>query len=420
MRTVVYECKKAFTSPIFIVLIVLFTAYNIYLILNQSYFKEELKVVNEIAKNYGVEITDESLQRLEQDIHKEMDVFNEIVKKHTNERFSSVNDFFQTLRYEDYELYSEEEQAFLNELQLKEMYLNLAKSIDSEYDQLDWAEIAKNEIYKFQLSESAAKILVSEYEKLADRFEELKEYGEHQTWFFAGNPYRMHSFLFRTVFGHIIFEALILIVLSTALIANYEFENKTHLVTYATKKGRNLAKDKFIAALITAGLITVFLIGITFIVYFSIFDYSYLWKSSVNSALNWEYILPYVSWWNVTYVEFILWSIVLIFICLLLFASITFVLSTFLKNSYFTFFLFAAFFAISILLPKFMPKTSMLIFYAGFNLPQLVLNPHMFFMGNSGLSMFRNYEMVTVGVTFVLANMVSLYSFRRFNKQDIH
>lgn len=420
MRTVVYECKKAFTSPIVIVLIVLFTAFNIYLILNQSYFKEELKVANELAKNYGVEISDKSIQRLEQDIQHEIDVINEIVKKHKSEPFSSVNDFLSSLRYEDYELYSEEEQAFINELQLKEMYLNLAKSIASEYDQLDWAEIAKYEIYKYQLSGRAAKILENEYEKLYERFEELKENGEHQTLFFAGKPYRMHSFLFRTVFSHIIFEALILIVLATALITNYEFENKTHFVTYTTKRGRNLAKDKFITTLITAGLITVYLIGVTLTIYFSVFDYSYLWKSSVNSAFNWEYTLPYVSWWNVTYVEFILWSIVLIFICLMLFASITFVMSTFLKNSYFTFFLFAAFFAISILLPKFMPKASMFIFYAGFNLPQLVLNPHMFFMGNSGLSMFKNYEMVTVGVTFVLASMVSLYSFKKFNKQDIH
>lgn len=415
MRMIFYECKKAFTSPILIVLFVLFTVYNIYLILNYSYLKEELQVANDLAKHYGIEISNESMEKLEQDMQRELDELNEIAAKHTNEQFSSVNDFLK-----NYELYSEEEQAFFNQLQIKEMYLNLAKSIESQYEQLDWTEIAQNQIFMYQLSGSAAKVLENEYAKLDERFAELKSNGEHRTWFFAGKPYRMHSFLFRKVFGHIIFEALIFIVLATALMTNYEFENKTYLVTYSTKRGRNLAKDKLIASFVTTTVMTVLLIGVTLGVYFSVFDYSDLWTSSVSSALNWEYNLPYVSWWNLTYIEFILWSILLIFICFLLFTAITFVLATFLKNSYFTFFLFACFFGISLLLPSIVPNSSKFTLYAGFNLPQLVLNPHMFFMGNSGLAMFQHYESITIGVWFVLVSLITMYSFRKFMKQDIH
>ena len=62
MRIVFHECKKAFTSPILITLLVLFSALNIFLIVSNSYFKEELKVANELADTYGVKITDEIIE----------------------------------------------------------------------------------------------------------------------------------------------------------------------------------------------------------------------------------------------------------------------------------------------------------------------------------------------------------------------
>lgn len=77
MRIIFHEYKKAFRSPILIVLILLFTTYNIYLILSNSYFKDEITVANELAKTYGLNITDESIQRFEQDFHKDIKKLNE-------------------------------------------------------------------------------------------------------------------------------------------------------------------------------------------------------------------------------------------------------------------------------------------------------------------------------------------------------
>lgn len=420
MRIIFHEYKKAFRSPILIVLILLFTTYNIYLILSYSYFKDEITVANELAKTYGLNITDESIQRFEQDFHRDIKKLNEITEKHTSQEFTSVNQFLDTFRYEDHNLFSEEDWTIFNKIQLKEMYLNLAKDIDSKYEQIDWEKIAGFEIEKYQLSGSAANTLKNEYAKLAQRFEEIKENGEHKTWFFAGKPHMMHSFLFRTIIGHLIFEALILIVLATALITNYEFENRTHLVTYSSKRGRGLVKDKLAASLFTSTAIIVFLFAITLGTYFLVFDYSYLWESSISSALNWEYNLPYVSWWNLSFLAFIIWSIVLIYVCLLLFSIITFVISLLMKNSYFTFFLFATFFAVFYMISSFMPSSSILVLITGFNLSTLIMNPHMFFMGNSGLVMFEHYEMITLSIWGMIVSVLCIYSLKKFNKQEIH
>ena len=68
MRVVFHECKKVFTSPILLGLLAVFAVFNIFLITSNTYFKDELKTVNELVKTYGLEITDDSLNQFEQDL----------------------------------------------------------------------------------------------------------------------------------------------------------------------------------------------------------------------------------------------------------------------------------------------------------------------------------------------------------------
>lgn len=373
MRIIFLECKKGFTSPILIGLIFLFAAFNMFLIFNHANRAEEMKVVNQIIDTYGSQITQQSLSQLKKESSK-----------------------------------------------LEEMYVNLAESIDGLYAQIDWNKVAESEIRKYQLSGTAAQILRNEYRDFSQRFAEMMRNGEHKEWFLPGQPYMMHSFLFRTLFGYLIFESLILIVLGTALITNFEFENKTHFVTYATKRGRKIMKDKLGASMIISSAITAFLCTITLVTYFFVFDYSQLWESSISSAFNWEYKLPYVTWWNMSFLSYLIWAIVLLYGCLLLFSALTFVISVFVKNSYFTFFLFAVFFVIGFMLPGFMPTSSGLLFIAAYNLSALVMNPHIFFMGSGSITMFKNYEAMTMGVWTIITGVLCFFSLIKFNRQEIH
>ncbi len=416
MRIIFLECKKVFMSPLFIGLFIVFSMFNMYLIVDNSYFKEELKIANGLAETYGLEITNESLHQLEEDIKLEVGKMTEM----TGQEVESVFSFFDQLSMEDYEKYSEEEQSFFHQLQLKEAYLNVAKQIDSDYEGLSMKALAEAEIEKYQLSGNAAEILLTEAEKLSIRFDKLKQTGEHKQWFFLGQPYEMHSFLFRTIVKAVVFEALILIVLATALLTTYEFENRTHLLVYATKRGRIVMKDKLFASLLVTTVIVAMLLGVTLAAYFTVFDYAYLWKSSISSALNWEYNFPYITWWDMPFWKFLSLVIVLLYSCILLFTAITYAIAVAVKNSYFTFFIFAVFFAICFMLPGFMPLSSSLLFITTFNLSVVVMNPHLLFTGNGGLVMFKYHEVLTVTVWTVIALVLYWLVSNHFKKVDIH
>ncbi|WP_042144249.1 hypothetical protein [Paucisalibacillus sp. EB02] len=419
MRISLYESKKALTSPIILFLLVLFTVYNIFLIYNSSDFKKELHIANDIAKNYGLDITDESLLKLENDMQEDLSYLNEITSEKVGQTFTSSGEFFTNLRFEDQETYTEEQLNSFYDLYVKEMYLGTAKGIDDSYNKIDIATLGEDGIRSYGLTGSAADTLRKQFEVFEDRFEQMKANAEHKEWFFAGKMYFMHSLLFKSLFLSIILESIILIVLSTALITNYEFENRTQLVTFATKRGRRLMGDKLSASLIVSTFLSVFLLGSSLFIYFIVYDYSHLWGSSISSAFNWEYQFPYVSWWDMSLLTFLIWSIALFYACMLLFAGATFVISVLIKNSYFTFFVFAAIFAILFLLQGFMPKSSNLLFAAGFNLSSLALNPHQWFMASKGLLIFKYYEWITVLVWMVFITVFIILVIKHFKKREI-
>ncbi|MFJ8064495.1 hypothetical protein ACIQYS_07675 [Psychrobacillus sp. NPDC096426] len=410
------ECQKVWKSPIFLVLIVVFSAFNIFLIVSNSYMKDELKMANHLADTYGLQITDESLRLFEQDIQKDVEQLQTI----TNTKFNSIYEFLEQTSWDEYNAYSEEDRSFFHQLELKEIYLNIAKNMETEYNKLSIEEIAEGTINMYGLSGKPAEMTRKEYGKLSERLEELKESGEYKQWAFAGKPYRMHSLLFRSLFKTLVFETLILIVLATAFITNYEFENKTHLLSYSTKRGRSFMKDKLAASLIISTTISFILLAVTLGTYFSIFDYAHLWSSSISSAFNWEYNLPYITWWKMPFIKFLLLVVLVLYSCMLLFSAIVFVISVFVKNSYFTFFIFAIFFIVGYLMTGFMPTSSIFIIIATYNLSVVVLNPHMLFSGQSGLgTMFQYFEVITIVIWTFIVVATSMLACKYFKKQDI-
>ncbi|MCG7344599.1 hypothetical protein MHZ92_10660 [Sporosarcina sp. ACRSL] len=415
MSIILHECKKALTSPILIGLLVVFSAFNLFVIISSSDHKAELKIINEIIETYGLKITDDSLDEFNSNVQLDVAELNRM----TASEFTSVYEFLDGLSFENQEKYSDEQWEFIHRLQLKEMYLNMAKSIDESYEGIDIRKLAAGEIEKYGLSGKAAETFLNENEKFFERFKEMVSNGEHKQWFFAGKAYYMHTFLFKTIFLQIIIESLLLIILTTALITTYEFENKTHLVAYSTKRGRKLMKNKLLSALAIAAVIVVFLFAITLGTFFTVFDYSHVWQTSISSAFNWEYNFPYIAWWDLSVGTFLIGVIALVFVVLLLFSGLTFALSVTVKNSYITFFLVAALFVLLWLLPSFMPKSANLLFVSAYTLPTLLLAVSSSFMGSSGLILFENFEWMTVSCWTVITIVVCYMSYKRFIKIDI-
>ncbi|BAQ10147.1 carbamoylphosphate synthase large subunit [Bacillus sp. OxB-1] len=415
MRIFLNECRKAATSPILIALLVLFCAYNIFLIVSSSNHKEELNIVNDIVDTYGLQITAASLQQFEKNVQTDLTE----LEKMTGQKFGTVHDFLSGLRFEDRDRYSEADWQFIDRLQIKEMYLGMAESIDESYATIDIEALGEGEVKKYALSGTAANILRKEYKKFAERFEEMVGNEEHKQWFFAGKVYFMHSFLFKTVFLHIIIESLLLVILATALIMNYEFESRTHLVSYATRRGRKLVKDKLAASLMIAAILTAIVLVVTLVTYFIIFDYSHVWKTSISSAFNWEYNFPNIAWWDLSVRQYLVGVIGLVMIGMLLFSGLTSALSIVLKNSYVAFSLMALFFVIAWLMPGFMSTSSRLLFISSYNLSTLLIGISGSFMGSSGLTMFKNFEWMTVASWTIFAVAFCFISIQRFRKEDI-
>lgn len=414
-QIIMYECKKALTSPILIILLFVFLIFNSFIIFSNTYLTDEMKMANRLADTYGLDITAESIRQFERDLqadYKELSVL-------TGESHASVFPYLDQLSRDEFHQLNEANQTFLHQLELKERYFSYAKEIDHTYETLDMNKIAAHTIEKYWLSGKTASLLRTEYEKLAERVEEIKENGEHKTWFFLGGNYEMHTFLFRNIIYKVIIEALLLTVLATALLSNYEFEHRTQLLVYATQRGRQVMKDKRMAALIVSTLLTGCLFILTLAVYFFVFDYDHLWQSSISSAFNWEYQLPYFTWWDMPFGKFLTLVMMLTIVTILLFSLLTFNVAVLVKNSYFTFLIVAGFFILLLLLPEFMPTDSIWLYMTSYNIAALVMNPHMLFTGSSSLTMFKNHEWLTLAVWMPMLFSISWLMLRYFSKQDI-
>lgn len=413
------EFKKAVTSPVIIGLLLIFLIFNSVIIFQNSYFKDDLQVLNKIVSKFGHKIDDEMVDNFKEYYDSELKKLNEITYEKTSKNYGSVAEIFgENLYIED--IYNREEVEFIKELGIVEAYYYTIGEIDEIYSNIDPMEIAEVQIEKYGLSGNAANTVRNQYKDFSKRFEELVENKEHKNLFFMGKAYKMHSLLFRTLFKTFIFEMLILVVLITAYLVNYEFDNNTETLTYTTKRGRNLIIDKFFMSMATNILVATIILVTGLGLYFISFNYSGVCNVPISSYFNMEHNLPYMSWWNMSFIQYLFSSIGLIYACILIFTGITFIIARAIKNSYIVFFIFAIVFGLAILIPSMIPTNSNAIFIGGFTPFYLIINPFIWFMEGGAFFTFKYYELLTVGIWSVSLLVLSVLSIKIFKKQDIY
>lgn len=126
---------------------------------------------------------------------------------------------------------SDKEFQKLLRLGLIERHYRTAQNIDQIYQGINVEANAESLIQMYGFKGGAADTIRKQYKKLGVRLDELIANGEHKSLFFMGKQYEMHSLLFKNIGRMLIFELLILVVLITAFITNYEFEHRTHLIS---------------------------------------------------------------------------------------------------------------------------------------------------------------------------------------------
>ncbi len=381
MNIKINEFKKIITSPIILSLLVLFMFFNSFVIFEKSFSSKELSVLTTIVNKYGYKINNKTMLNLKNDSH--------------------IN-------------------LSKNDSTIEASYYSTSLGIDSIYKGINIMQLAETEIQQFNLKGQAADTVRSEYKSFISRFQQLLKNGENKNLFFNGQIYGMHSLLFGTLFTSFIFEIIILAVLITAYLINYEFDNNTQLLVYSTKRGRNIIVDKLLVAVFSTITTTTIIIGTGLVTYFSTFNYKGLWNIPISSYFNADHNLPYMSKWNMTFSQYLFCSVVLIYILALIFVGIAFFIATYVKNSYISFCVFAMVFATNLLLPSFMPKSSNAIFIFLLTPFALSMNSTWWFMLCDAFNTFKYYELIIVVIWTIIAASLDIFGIKKLKKVDIY
>ncbi|MGF7047397.1 hypothetical protein J2T13_001902 [Paenibacillus sp. DS2015] len=418
-----HEFRKIFRSPVILGLIVVFIGFNLFLIFSKAYMTQDLAVLNRLVDRIGYAVTDEMQLAFDQEYAESLRQMNEITEAKIGKTYDSAAGFTSSnpVLKDNNNPFTQQEIDTVVEFSIIESYYTAIPKIITDYDTLDMNQLAESALamQTRKVSNPVANTIKKQYADLSVRLAELKGNGEHLNLFFMGKVYKMHSFLFKNILNLIIYQLMILVVLMTAHLLNYEFENKTHLLTYSTRKGRQLMLDKLLVSIAASILVTTVIVGVTLATYFMVFNYSGLWQVPISSAFNAEYDIPYISWWNMSFIAYLLWTIVLIYICQVLFVTVAFIITAFIRNSYFVFFVFGLVFGVIVTITSFIPPTTNIVFVPFFNPFYLILNSHRWFMLRDVYTTFKYYEIVTIGIWSVLLLIVCSLCLRRFKRQNI-
>ncbi|WP_110111861.1 hypothetical protein [Bacillus sp. CGMCC 1.16541] len=417
------ELKKIARSPIVWVLLLLFTAFNSYQIYLHAPMKDSMHLLNAIIDEHGVVMDEQGRANLKADYLEELQAWNELSKEKHGQTYESMEAFFKPENYYsimEKKVYTENELVQASELAVKESYVFEAEDIVQRYNDLNLEELATMYIRLYGLSGEAAEFVKKQYHSFQPRLDELKQNDEHLSLFFNGKAYETHNLLFQTLFLSVMIEAVLLIALVTAFIVNYEFDQRTSLVTYSTKRGRKVVKDKLRAAIIASMTMVAFLLSSTLITYFLVFDYSRLWHVPISSGfLTESNNMALMSWWKLSFLQYVVLSCLFVFVCQFLVTFMTFVLSMWIRNSYVVFFLFLIVVGLFILLPGELPRDSQWIIYAHYTPFTLMLGAKKWWMESGAFTTFRYYELVTVSLWLVLLVTTSLVCIKRFYQQNL-
>lgn len=407
MRIIWLEMKKALCSPIVLILLLLMSGYNL-LVISETEKSPSLKVVNEIIEQYGPTFNDDILHQMMLDLKKDF-------YKTTNEEH--IGRFFEEMTAEKYESMDTSTKQQIDKFQTRYAYIQNAKTLEERYKSIDVSDVEKGFLKDFPgLPAWLKHDMHYQFNKWQVRVDEIVATEEYKQWYFSGEN-RMHRQLFSTI-KKVALEGVLLSVLITAFIINYEFERRTHLLVYATKKGKRLNGHKAVASILSSFLVMTVLLAITMGAYFLKYDYSGIWQISITSGFNWEAGLPNITWWNIPLWQYLVYVLVILAIVLVLIICFTIALGMFLKNSYYTWLI-----CITVLLGMFVVPSffgdSPILWLGHLNIVLLLLNPaHYFSLGNTFMTV-EHYEIYSLVLWSILTLGCLYVAARYFKKKDV-
>ena len=418
-KIVFHEIKKIIKSPILLFLIVIFLVFDLFIVFSKYYVKDDLKVLNSIIDEVGYKINYDMMEDFKVYYENNLNDFNGLIYKNEGSKYSSVSEYLNSNNSAIYtDKYSKEEERLIVNTSIIESYYLSIPDLKKEYEEINFVEMIEPTIKSYRASSGGAELIKEGLIKFDKRLKTLIKDKEHMELSFNGKAYRMHSFLYKEVLGTVIFQIMIIIALIMSFLINYENENSTSLVVYSSRRGRKLLIDKLKAVIYTVLSISTILLSSVLIIYFSIYDYSRVFNTSINSFFNWEAPLPNISWFSLSVREYFIFIIILIYIVIIIFTIITFVVSRFIKSSYISFMICCILYGFGLILPSLIPNSSKLFVYSTLTPFTLIFGLHGRFMYNS-VTTFKYYELINIGSWVLVLSYLTYYSIKSFKKSSI-
>lgn len=276
-----------------------------------------------------------------------------------------------------------------------------------------------------QNSDLVNKIVEGNYAKVDERIQQIKSDGEAKDVYYVGTMLGLHNTLYGTILFFVMAECLLLAVLMTAYLMNYEELFHTYQNVYCSRRGRVVVFSKGLAAAGATAVATLIVTAVTLAAFF--FRVPQLWSflgSSVSSAMATEHRMvtyPFITWVKMSQLQYLMAAAALITVYAVLASLITFAVSFVSKNAFINavltvilyFFFFTVWFGF--------PNSTALSFVQVFNPSMAMYNLNGWFMeyALNPMMSYPGYETAVAAVYTVLAALAVIPLWRRFKKEDI-
>lgn len=309
-------------------------------------------------------------------------------------------------------------------LQIYAQYKTDADSVKALYDNLDIIAIKeeKQSLSNYYPTGSFQRFIDNNYEKLQKRIEQIKQTKEGESGFYHGVAYQIHSTLYGDILKPIILEMVVMMSLSVLLLMDYERIHKTKDIVTVTKTGRNIVLIQATVGISTGVLCGVILLVMALLLFFSQVSFAGLWDVPVSASMMAEprivWYYPYITFWKISVLEYLLLSLVVIIVIAVLCGIFTVVLQLLLQNGYLVFVL-QCLLMVGTYVSIFEKTQTWLDVLICMNPVCLWLTCGAWFMENDITLSFTGSEFYSIGLTTVGGIVLLIISWRRYRIRDI-
>jgi hypothetical protein len=323
MRVILNEIKKIWNIKLLLVAIVISSLFYMIFMMNYiTYFKtghstsEEIEYAMEMTRNYGATITDEEFSDFMSERQSLISEAEGYIKAFPI--FSEVGIY----NFEDYERIHEKDDETEREHEaIWTLLREEANFVRFRIQALDSIEEWYNHYPKYTLDRALSSEDTPKRELV--RLQEIKEKEEYRNI--------IDAYSFENTVSYSIYLAiltiLITLVLVSPLVVN-DHSGNIHLLQYSSKNGRRILLQQFISIIISAFIITTLMILIFGAIYTANGTFIF-WNNGLTSFLN---VAVDFFWFDLTYGQYIIYYILLLYILSIGSATVAFVISRFSQN----------------------------------------------------------------------------------------